>query len=937
MADIAEMTVYAETVIIGSRLHLPQTDVTIYARQLVFTAAESQVVTTPCADGLDGGDIALYIDACVFDGTGARFVLAGSGPAGRSGQLTCTLNAFKPLAWMSPYALKMGLAHAREAYLYGYSAEAVERLSEYQMLLEALMGLDAWDSLDSQWQLEFEQMYGEIVTLLHRLENGLDYFGNPAGWVPMLSFEITKAFYEQEINRTVRILYLSWWLQDAQVQNEAKAEGLENSRGLLWEQAQALRDQYTTIQAMIPTLKLQAQQITAQIGQADSEACFGLLCELKQKEDELIARADRIVEKRHKIPLWKRYLRGLAFSAKATIEGAATGGKIGLAGGVLKSGINMYLNELPAHFKPWPAISSRTDVAETFNAIDFTAESGQWLDNFNTINNQQAFESDPDGFLQNLRSQAATMADGMAQVKASLQATSLSSEEVQIELEKIKAADPIFNALVDKVTQLAVEKEVFNRQLSAAIQKVSDLSNAITNNLLAIDALNRDVSHANRVIDPRAMLYVKDMEKRALDRLQKYHYYLSKSYEYRMLKPSPLNLNIQTMFDAMLTITSADGTLTSTDFNALKTVYEEELWLLTDRIYQDFQNYGSNDYGSTEMSTVAGLALSAEQIADLNAGKTVTINLKSALPFQYNEENIRITDVEVLEMTLAEEYLWSDYFDFRIEHAGVSRLQKQGQIYRFIHYTDIARELNPLHWSRRCFGDGYSVPHSPSDASTSLLYSLLSSAQTSTGVDKVMLYARPGAWADITLKKISHEGNQAELVIDTVRLRIHYDYYLRQPAVRTLQVATEPKELYPYVLVNQKDQLNRQDGLGEFCRTYNSGQSVSVTAPLTWGHYTFSKWTDGAGALVTENRDVTVSLDANRKRIAQYVYTGPLLKIADFNEDYWVDQNDFANLARVWMTTPTDPQWDTRYDLSSSDSIGLDDVLIFLDDWLATD
>lgn len=936
IADLAEMTVYAETVVIGSRLHLPQTNVTVYARRLVFAGADAQVVTTPCADG-DGGDIALYIDVYESDDPVARFVVSGSGQAGRSGQMTHSLNRFNPLAWLSPYSVKMALAYARDAYICGYSAEAVELLSDYRELLSTLMSLDTWDSLDSQWQFEFEQMYGEIVTLLHRLENGLDYFGNPAGWVPMLSFEITKAFYDQEINRTVRILYLSYWLQYQAVQIEDKANGLANSRNALWLQAQDLKNQYATIRAMIPSLKNEAERISAQIGQADSEACFGLLCTLKQKEAELIARADKLVEKRHKIPLWKRYLRALGFSATSTIEGAASGGKAGLVGGVLKSGINLYLKELPAHFEPWPEISSRTDVTKAFNSIDFAAESGAWLDNFDDIDTQQIFEGDPSSYLESLRSQAAGMAGGMHQVKESLRETSLSNEEVQIELERIKAEDPIFNALVDKVTQLAVEKEVFNRQLSVAMQKVSELSNAITNNLLSIDALNRDASHLNRVIDPRAMMYIKDMERRALERLRKYHYYLAKSYEYRMLEPSPLNLNIQRMFDAMQAIGSSNGTLGTDDFNALKTVYEEELWALTDKIYQDYQNHGNDDFGSGETSTIVVTELLPEQIADLNAGKTVTLNLKSTLGFQYNEENIRITNIEVQEMNLAAAYSPSEYFDFRIEHAGVSRLQKKGQIYRFIHYTDIGRELNPLHWSRRYFGDGVSVPHSPSDASISLLYSLLSSERTSTDVSNIMLYARPGAWADIMLKKIPRDGTTVQMMIETVRLRVYYDYNLRHPSRRTLQVATEPKGIHPYFQVNQEDVLNRKDGLGEFYRTYASGQSATVTAPLRWGHYEFVKWTDGAGITLTTNPEVGVMLDSNRKRIAQYIYTGPLPKVADFNDDYWVDYYDFEAMARVWMTTPAHPDWDARFDISDSGDVGLEDLMIFLEDWLATD
>ena len=725
-------------------------------------------------------------------------------------------------------------------------------------------------------------------------------------------------------------MFLSYWLQNQADQVTEKANGLAHSRNVLWQQAQDYKNQYATICSMIPSLKYEAQRISAQIGQVDSEACFGLLCQLKQKEAELIARADRLVEKRHKIPLWKRYLRALGFSATSTIEGAAAGGKIGLAGGVLKSGINLYLKELPAHFDPWPAISSRTDVAQAFNRIDFAAESGEWLDTFDAIATQQIFEGDASGYLDSLRSQAAGMAGGMDAVKASLRETSLSNEEVQVELERIKAADPIFNALVDQVTQLAVEKEVFNRQLSAAMQKVSELSNAVTNNLLAIDGMNRNASHLNRVVDPRATMYVKDMEQRATERLRKYHYYLAKSYEYRLLRPSPMDLNIGSLFAAMQSIASADGTLDGGAFNALKTAYEEQLWSLTDQIYRDYQ-----DNKSYEATAPVRLELTAPQIDAINAGRKVVINLKDAARFQYNEENTRIVDVEVetLEFHVEGMYDWRDYFDFEIEHSGVSRLQKDGEIYQFVHYKDVAKETNPINWNERHFADGWWEPVDRSEASESMLFSLLENCQSARPGD-IMLYARPGAWTDIVIKKSPHEENSGNLVIDSVRLLVRYDRILRPGQFRTLQIATQPQRLFPYFEIGPVDRWGRRDGVGELYRTYESGQTVNVTAPFRRGHYEFVLWTDGAGNTITANPQVPVLLNSNTKRIAQYAYTGPLPNVADFNEYYWVDFYDFSVLTRAWRAESGDPDWADCYDIYKDGIIDLLDLLIFSENWM---
>ncbi|NLH17569.1 MAG: hypothetical protein GX455_13420, partial [Phycisphaerae bacterium] len=940
VSDIKEMTIYAETLIIADRLHLPQTNLTIYARRLQFEGSDALLCTTPHDDrpssptplpGLDAGNITLYVESYSSEEGAIPFLLDGSaghsgGGAGKPGHLTCTLDKMRPLAWLTPYSVKMILSHARDAYLYGYTAEADDILADYREQITAFMGLETWDSLDPQWQLELEQMFGEIVTLSHRLENGLDYFGNPPGWVPMLSFEVTKAFYEQEIHRAIRVLYLSYWLQNKATAISDKAAALSSSRQAVWGQTQEFADQYAQIQTLIPKLKNDAEQIALRIGY--------LLGDLQRKEDELMALADRIVQKRHEVPWWKDMLNGLGTIVTSTIEGAAEGGKKGAIEGGIKGTLNVLKDRLFSEPEPWPVITNRIGVDREFNRIDFAAATGEWLDQFSAIPDTLNLieQNGADSYLQNLREQAASMAGGMNQIKEALKATSLSNEEVETELKAIKAKDPIFNSLVDQVTQLAVEKEVFNRQLSTAMQKVSTLASGITNNLLAIDGMNRDASHLNRVVDPRAALYVKDMERRALERLQKYHYYLARSYEYRLLEPSPMDLNIGKMFTAMETIVSAQGELDAAEFTNLKTIYEEQLWNLTDQIYRDYQ-----ENISSEATAPVRLDLSSEQIAALNAGTKVVIDLKNAARFQYNEENLRIVDVQVdrMEFHVEGTYDLQDYFDFEIEHGGVSTLQKDGQMYRFVHYKDVERENNPINWNQRHFADGQWYPVDRSDASQSLLFSLLENCPNA-GTGDILLYARPAAWADLILRKIPNEQNSGQLVIDHVRLLIRYDRILRPTQFSALQIVTQPQDLFAYFTVNQPDRYQRQDGVGEFNRTYSTGTTVQATAPLQSGNYAFVKWTDGSGNEVSQNAALSLKLNANTKRIAQYAYTGPTLSVADFNEDSIVDMTDFLGLSNAWLTQPGDADWNPAYDISDPQDQVIDilDLTALADGWL---
>ena len=887
VADIKEMTIYTETLIIGDPLHLPQTHLTIYARRLRFTDADAHISTTPVdesldkAGGLSGGDIVLNIESDSAESDfGPRFTVAGTtrGYSGRGayGSLKCTLDEGQPLAWLTPYSVKMVLAHARDAYLRGYTTEAHDILADYQSLLETYMGLSAWDDLEDAWQLEFEQMYNEIVTLLHRLTSGLDYFGNPRGWVPMLSFEVTKEFYEQEIERAVRVLYLSYWILNKHGTIEGTVTALQNSRGELWDQTEAFAKQYRQLQTLIPKLRADAGRITFEIGRATSEEdCFGLLCDLKRREQELLERADWNVQERYRVSDWQKVLTTLGSIAMSTIEGASTenGGAAGAGIGFLKGNFNALKEEFFGEEDPWPEISNKADVASQFHSIDFAQATGDWISQFDTMLDEIEDMDGTAGYLDELREHAARMARGMNSVKETLKTTSLSHEEVEAELKKIKAEDPDFNNLVDQITELCVEKELFTRQLAAAMQKVCTLSNDITNNLLAIEGMNRTVSHANRVLDLRATMYVKDMEHRALERLQKYHYYLARSYEYRLLEASPMDLNLQSMFTVMQGIASFDGTLNSTDFDALKTLYEEELWGLTDQIYRDYQ-----DNESIEATAPVRLDLTSDQIADLNAGERVTIPLQEVARFQYDEENIRIVDIEIEVMDFHVEgtHDVQDYFDFVVEHAGVSRLQRDGQICQFVHYKDITQETNPINWNERHFADGFRTPVDRSDASQSMLYSLLENCRQA-GTGDIMLYARPGAWADIVLENVPHQENSGLLVIDRVRLLIYYDHIIRPGQYSTLQVLTEPREILPYFMVYPEDMWGRQDGVGAFYRTYSTGSSVAVEAPAQTGNYVFLTWTEGKGNDVTQgNRLLSFdNLDDNQKRIAQYVPVNP--------------------------------------------------------------
>ena len=876
-------------------------------------------------------------------------------PVGPPGK---TVHKPRAFAWLSPYALKMVVAHAKDAYLYGYAVEARDILQEYYELLETYMDLAEWSGLDGQWRLEFEQTHHEIGTLLHRLASGLDYFGNPPDWVPILSFEVLKEVYEQEIDHAIRVLYLSYWLQNKADDLTRTQNALGKGREKLWDQTVRFRDDYETVAGIIGPLKTEAAKIATKIGRADPGGCSGLLCQLKEKEAELVKRADEDVQARSELPTWKKALRACGTIISSVGAGGAmgAGGAAGVVTGIAGGGVTAVTDEFLADPDPWPQINMRTDVVKQFNSIEFDEAATGWLENFDDIENLSQIEDQgAEDCLATMRNDANQMASGLYDIKEALMTTSLSNEEVEARLKEIKAENPEFNRFVDDITELMVQKEVFNRQLAASMQKVSTLAGGITNNLLAIDAMNRNASHLSRILDPRAIMYVKDMERRALERLQKYHYYMAKAYEYRLLEPYPGDLNIQLMFNKIRDIVddpcdlgTIDGSLGPADFDALKVVYEEQLRDLAENIIDRFME---GDYGYQQTTSCR---LSPREIVQLNSTNQVTVNFVEKGLIPSSRENVRIVNLTVSKLDariVGPSPVSFGQLIVKTQHSGLSRIQDANQIFLFRHTNPNSPKHEMLDISWLCEWDiiGDEIQQREmSDASKSLLAAVVGDDVYEYGY---VLLSRPSAWADILISKEVNADTDCTIDIEPngLTLQVKYDYYDKDPllGLKTLVVSTEPNGpdwgVTPYFVVDRPDQSNRQDGIGSFRRMYEcwNPEPVGITAPETHGCWWFDRWMDKSGTLLGTNPRLVITLDCDgpyeRSIRARYNYEGPPLSPADFDESAYVDFSDFDALASKWYTISADPHWDDKYDISETADgvIDMRDVAAFAEGWLA--
>jgi len=842
---------------------------------------------------------------------------ASPGPAVSVGTIGGIRAVGHALSWLTPHALRQVLAHAKDAYLYGHFATAQAVFSEYDAVIARYSTNSEWQSLSPIWQAELTALQSEMQALLHRLANNLDYFGNPAGWVPMLSFEANLNLFRNEIEPAIRVLYLSYWVGNAANSLQQKVAGLASARGKLSEEVERFRTDYASAMEAMPALETEYVALSNNTERVQRY--------LEQLERALEDRARNNVEDRHKLPSWKKNLKVLSSvisvipvyqpalgaigqglnviadydsdNPLATVQGLA--GVAGeFSGGKMKQSMASWKGELDKL-----SLDNFTQrgvtVTNCVNRTNCTIQIVNGVPITNCVITTDCSERtySPVEFVKNLEGYGKALAAGYKAYRELNQQAQAPANEVEAELQNLKASDPLFNQAVDDASKLMAQKELYARKLAEAIQAGARLSDGITHDLLAIDGLNRDASYGIAILDARAVSYLKEMERRAKERLLKYHYYLAKSYEYRLLRPYTGELRVDRLFDAFRDLVAAGKgqELSLQDYEALRAVYEEQLSSVAQEIVEIF------NASPTERSFTIPVDVPREQLAELRPGHPIKVRLQRREWFFPSEENLRIANLAVAPGGLGAHFsVKCSPFKLTIAHSGISHLAYDGAEYLFRHYNSSTR--SPLRWAVRYNCDGSVSPEQPSDATQSLLYSLLSR----NGLQgNIQLFARPAVDAEL---EISVETATANIpIVTNLALQLTFDYTDRRTGIRTLDVVENTSGLAPYFIVGTTDLNGKQDGRGGFRRTYRDGAHVTLEAPAHVGKWWFTRWVASydIGSQAT-NREIWLDMSNDVAVRADYRF----IDEPDFDNDGLTDRWETLFFGSVAPRPEDDPDRD---------------------------
>jgi hypothetical protein len=335
------------------------------------------------------------------------------------------------------------------------------------------------------------------------------------------------------------------------------------------------------------------------------------------------------------------------------------------------------------------------------------------------------------------------------------------------------------------------EKERFARRIASLEDRLREIPGIILKNRIAMITLGDSIDAGNTVLDPEALSVVKEMEARNKDRLRRYFYLLAKSFECRLLEPYREDgvqvydpVAVLDEIQEILIASQSGGTddtesdqhhvLSATGFGSLRSVLEEELALLSERIIETYEE------GGIEQTAPYRTSLRESDLECINKPDTpAVLNLHKMGVYSAGEESHRISGFEVTDVYFALtiggerveldderlENLSSATIDLSFVHSGLTRLSRKGQTYPFNHCRNGDPRKNPIRWTAKVnLLSKEVIMVTPSVASESLLGILLNRSN-SGGEDEeekklnVLNFSRPGANADIFVSALNLNPN----------------------------------------------------------------------------------------------------------------------------------------------------------------------------------
>jgi hypothetical protein len=770
-----------------------------------------------------------------------------------------------PGYWLHPATIRALLAYGNDGWISGSTEDARKLLATYRDAIDAA-GLHKGDNI------EWSALHGELASLVERIDGPYDYFGNPAGWVPLLSLESNLQLYEAEISSAIRTMFLAYWMQNIQKSKESAATALKEALKHLQEEADKARDDYNAALTKLSNIDGRINTLNPDI------AAF--YTSLKKLEEELEKTARNDLQLEHTLRSTGKLLGGVMqlIPVGQPMLGAFGKGLTALSDIDLDKPFDTVPEVLGA-FSEVAKQKLKPKAEELFNKFkDYLNEEAE-KSKTDTDKENKEQKSDPDKeefeksvkkkeLAEKVKKYMDEQKEAKSQAIAAFKGYAVPEDEVKERLARVKAECPQYQDLLKQLEPLNARKTALMQDMFAALKTIDEATMTILQSQFARIELQVELNKKLEELSPGVFQYAQGMGQRARHRLLKYQYYLLKSYQFLMLDDlRSLDFRAIKMFDAFTNYIPGKSKLKPTDQNylppsehgdlsekhyeRLSAVFEEQLRSVVNTIIDFYQS------NPPKLDGKFGVAITPAQLQTLNARRRLDIDLMQMGYHDFDREDIRIINIELADLKLLNKPETSVLtISLTYRHEGVSRLRRGGKLYLFRsgryrvaadgkEVQDNLRDAK-FYWGTDVIyhtaSDKYDppTPRKPDAAEKWLVKHLLGEKET-RDTSPLTSY-RPSAWALLTIT-LSAIPEKEAAKLERLELNVHYASHNLSETLGTVFVRTS-NDIEPLIRCDKTDVNGLADGQWSFLRTFDVTQTPRVTlhAPPRYGGRSFQGW-----------------------------------------------------------------------------------------------
>lgn len=782
-------------------------------------------------------------------------------------------------AWLHSEQIRSILECARDAYLYGWGEELPALLAPYR---EAL-ALEA--PAETGWgtalpQADYDRARLETATLLHRLESHLDYFGHPAGWAPLLSLRACLKLYAGELDCALRTLVLAQWVARKEAQEENTARFLDGAVQTLEQENRAAAGAATRAEARLGGLQAGLDSLQSDL--------FGLRDDLRKRRDELHRQAQDNLERQ----AWIDFAVS-SFSAICSVipVGQPALGAVGSLSKVVKDmatggdpleGTGQILEVLGK--------ATATRMGEDAKRILADAEKAAKADKAGKQDPEKAAREAALGAAKEqadtLNKTAAKLGPAVGEISEAIQGLNVPQSEVDAELARLEAGDPLFVDLVARLRVVNDKKADFVDGLHEALQTLTESYARINANCATIASFDRQRGRKLALLDHDALRFVREMDQRARATLVKYLYYVVKSYEATLFEPlggeegseeAEVQYRLTEVFDRIETLLDDeegqdpakraaarfDPARLAAFVGQVRPLFEANLARIEESLLERYLSSGKERWGRAPARECRlSEAETPDVIRRLNAEGEAVIDLKALGVVSPDFERIRILRVDIpgdpKNRPRFVKRADAGTVGLTVEALEDGTVRSEGKLYAVRHPVQ-----QVCGWAYH-FSDDTLEAGEESRSSIALLHDLLERRQPAgpaeiAGSRDADLLLPPPAWTEVRVRYDTSyfQARHAQPPeLKSLVLRFHFDALAAPPGHRVLDVRTVgptivrpgggvgPVAVRPPIGCDPEDLGRKSTGRGDFWRIYSGATAVSValTAPAALDGLVFDRW-----------------------------------------------------------------------------------------------